>query len=259
MTELILCTFAAGFIGTGIGGFIASFFSKSNQKIMSLLLAFAAGIMLSVVCFDLLPAAHANSGIVVAATATVLGAIIIYFLNYFIDYLSLKRRKINIDVKRKKRVATEFGQSRAALLQAGILMILAIALHNFPEGLSIGSSYSYQPEIGLVLTLVIALHNIPEGMAIVVPLIAGGMKRFRAVLLTAVSGLPTLLGALLGFWLGGISNLSLAISLGFASGAMLYIVFGEIIPPAILMGRSRLVTAFLILGFLLGFLLTNAL
>ena len=103
-----------------------------------------------------------------------------------------------------------------------------------------------------LLFTAVTLHNIPEGMAVAVPLIAGGMGRLKAVLLTAASGAPIVLGAWLGLWLGDIGPLGLCCSLGFASGAMLYVVFGEIIPQAVLMYRSKLPAFFVIVGILIG-------
>jgi len=100
--------------------------------------------------------------------------------------------------------------------------------------------------------VLIGLHNIPEGMAVSVPLISGGMNRGKAVLITALSGLPTVIGALLGYWLGEIGALGLTLSLGFASGAMLYVVFGEILPQAILMYHSKLPAFAAIFGMLVG-------
>lgn len=92
-------------------------------------------------------------------------------------------------------------------------------------------------------------------MAVSVPLISGGMGKIKAVLLTALSGLPTVLGALLGFALGGINSIMLVISLGFASGAMLYVVFGELLPEAILMWKSKLPALAVFVGVICGFLL----
>ena len=104
----------------------------------------------------------------------------------------------------------------------------------------------------LVLAILIGLHNIPEGMAISVPLINGGISKRRAVLLTALSGAPTIIGAILGFLIGDIGTLGLALSLSFASGAMLYVTFGEILPQSILMYRSKLPAFFVIIGILVG-------
>ena len=105
------------------------------------------------------------------------------------------------------------------------------------------------------MATVIGLHNIPEGMAVSVPLISGGMGKSKAVLLTALSGFPTVIGALLGFAIGGINEIMLVLSLGFASGAMLYVVFGELLPESILMWKSKLPALSIFAGVLAGFLL----
>ena len=95
-------------------------------------------------------------------------------------------------------------------------------------------------------------------MAVSVPLIAGGMGRGKAVLITALSGAPTILGALLGFWLGMIGPVFLTLALSFASGAMLYVVFGELLPAAILMWRTKLPAFAVLVGVLVGLFIINA-
>ena len=107
----------------------------------------------------------------------------------------------------------------------------------------------------LILAVLIGMHNIPEGMAVSVPLISGGMEKWKAVLLTAATGIPTIVGALLGFALGEIGPMGLTMSLGFASGAMLYVVFGEILPQSILMYHSKLPAFSAIVGILVGLLI----
>ena len=92
-------------------------------------------------------------------------------------------------------------------------------------------------------------------MAVSVPLISGRMTRWKAVLITAASGIPTILGALLGYMLGEIGPIGLTLSLGFASGAMLYVVFGEILPQSILMYHSKLPAFSAIAGILVGLLI----
>ena len=106
-----------------------------------------------------------------------------------------------------------------------------------------------------MIVLAVTLHNIPEGMAVAVPLISGGMSRTKAVLLTAVTGAPTVIGALLGFWVGMLSPLALSLSLSFASGAMLYVVLGELLPEGILMWRSKMPATAALVGILVGLLL----
>ena len=135
-------------------------------------------------------------------------------------------------------------------------MASAIALHNLPEGMTIGASFANSDgQLGtsvLALAILIGLHNIPEGMAICVPLINGGLKRRLAVLITALSGIPIIIGAIIGYLIGDIGPLGLAISLGFASGAMLYVIFGELLPQSILMYKSKLPAFFVILGIIIG-------
>ena len=139
----------------------------------------------------------------------------------------------------------------------GMLFLLALDslvphLHpngSEPEG--VRSSLGRRP----MLMLAVTLHNIPEGMAVSVPLISGGMGKTKAVLITALSGVPTIVGALLGYLIGEIGPMGLALSLGFASGAMLYVVFGEILPQAILMYHSKLPAFSAIAGILVGVLI----
>jgi len=125
--------------------------------------------------------------------------------------------------------------------------------------MTIGASYASNDgamgNAALILAIIIGLHNIPEGMAVSVPLISGGMAKWKAILITAASGIPTILGALLGYWLGEIGPVGLALSLGFASGAMLYVVFGEILPQSILMYHSKLPAFSAIVGILVGMLI----
>lgn len=107
----------------------------------------------------------------------------------------------------------------------------------------------------IMMVLAVTLHNIPEGMAVAVPLISGGMSKWRSVGVTALSGSPTILGALMGFLIGAISPTALVISLSFASGAMLYVVFGELLPESILMWKSKLPAALAVLGLLTGLII----
>ena len=102
------------------------------------------------------------------------------------------------------------------------------------------------------MAAVIGMHNVPEGMAVAVPLIAGGMGRGRAVLTTAVTGAPTVLGAVLGYFLGTLGPATLSLCLSFASGAMLYVVFGELLPESALLWRSRLPALAAVAGILVG-------
>ena len=270
---LIVTTTLAGVVGTGLGGLIGAMLQKDSSKTVSLLLAFAGGVMLSVVCFDLaVEAVDTGVGIWIVVGSIAFGVAVTYFLNYLID------RKTNPEVPHidanHPKTADDLDElihsdhleqhyarkdGKLSLFVAGIVMACAIALHNVPEGMTIGASYASNDGVmgsaALVLAVLIGLHNIPEGMAVSVPLISGGMAKWKAVLITAGSGVPTILGALLGYWLGEIGPMGLTLSLGFASGAMLYVVFGEILPQSILMYHSKLPAFSAIAGMLVGMLI----
>ena len=270
---LIVTTFIAGVVGTGLGGIIGALLQKDSNRTVSLLLSFAGGVMLSVVCFDLVvEAIDTNAGIFMVIIAVALGVAITYFLNYLIDRKTTPEIP-HIDANHPK-TADDLDElihsdhlnhhyarndNKLSLFVAGIVMACAIALHNVPEGMTIGASYASNNGVmgsaALILAVLIGLHNIPEGMAVSVPLISGGMKKVKAVLITAASGIPTILGALLGYLLGEIGPMGLTLSLGFASGAMLYVVFGEIMPQSILMYHSKLPAFSTIIGMLVGILI----
>ena len=106
------------------------------------------------------------------------------------------------------------------------------------------------------MAVVIGLHNIPEGMAITVPLVSGGMGRFRAAGLAAAAGAPTILGAALGYGLGMLGPVWLALALSFAAGAMLYVVFGELLPESTALWQSEASALAAVAGILTGLCIT---
>ena len=270
---LIVTTALAGVGGTGLGGLVGALLQKDSKRTVSLLLSFAGGVMLSVVCFDLVTEAiETNVGIWTVVSAIAFGVAATYLLNYLIDrktdpevpHIDANHPKTADDLDElihSDHLQEHYARndSKLGLFLAGVIMAAAIALHNVPEGMTIGASYaSNDGAMGgaaLVLAILIGLHNIPEGMAVSVPLISGGMARWKAVLITAATGIPTILGALLGYLLGEIGPMGLTLSLGFASGAMLYVVFGEILPQSILMYHSKLPAFSAIVGILVGLLI----
>ena len=273
LSTLILTTAIAGVVGTGLGGLIGALLQRDSNRTVSLLLSFAGGVMLAVVCCDLvIEAIETNVGIFAVIGSIALGVAVIYFLNWLIDRKTIPEVP-HIDANHPQthddldelihadhfREHYNHQDSRLALFVAGMVMACAIALHNVPEGMTIGASYASTDGVmgraALTLAILIGLHNIPEGMAVSVPLISGGMTKWKAVCITAASGIPTVVGAVLGYWLGEIGALGLCMSLGFASGAMLYVVFGEILPQAILMYHSKLPAFSAIGGILAGILI----
>ena len=271
-----LVTLISGAGGTGLGGLIGALFKSESNRTISLLLAFAGGAMTAMVCFDLLAeAVEAASqvtehGVLLVILAVALGVAVVYLLNHLIDRKTRKEVSHTADADHPEthddidelvhadhlNMHKRHHDSKLSLFVAGVVMACAIALHNIPEGMTIGASFAVSSDLmwgtGMIMAVLIGLHNIPEGMAVAVPLISGGTGRVRATLLTAACGLPTVLGTWLGFWLGDIGPLGLTMSLGFASGAMLYVVFGEIMPESYLIYRSKLPAFAVMVGLALG-------
>ena len=264
--QIIIVTFISGVLGTGFGGLVGSIAKKDSSKVVSLFLSFAGGVMLSVVCFDLIadainPSEETSlSYLFLTVAGLIIGYLTVYGLNKLID------NNTNHEVKHIDSGHPETADDLNELIHsdhyshhretgdwremfvAGVIMACAIALHNLPEGMVIGVSYSGAESIadraGLVMAVVIGLHNIPEGMAVSVPLISGGMP----------SGTPTIRGALLGYDLGELGPTALCLALSFAAGAMIYVVFGELIPEAILMWRSKKPAFAILIGMIVGLL-----
>ncbi len=241
--EVLLITAAAGIGGTGAGGLIACLFRRDSSRAVSLLLSFAAGVMTAVVCFDLLAdAVSPGAGrLWLTVSGILLGCAVTGVLNVWIGRRS---------------------GPGGGLFLAGLVMATAIALHNVPEGMVIGASFAREAarpaRSGLVMAAVIGLHNIPEGMAVAVPLISGGMGRSRAAGAAALTGAPTVLGALAGFCLGTLGPAALTLALSFASGAMLYVVFGELLPESSLMWRGKAPSLAAVLGIITGMVIVYA-
>ena len=135
-----------GTFGTTIGGIIGVTVKNTSKKFLSFILAFASGLMISIVCFDLIPEAFNLTGILNVFIGIVLGIIVMIICDVLVD------RKFNIKHKNKN-----------SLLKTGIIVSIGLALHNFPEGLAIGSGLEASIKLGLSLAIAICFHDIPEG------------------------------------------------------------------------------------------------
>ena len=276
---VVVITTIAGVIGTGLGGLAGVVITRDSSRTVSLLLAFAGGIMLAVVCFDLIPEAFKPAGadhqmpLGFVLGGIIVGYMLVYILNDIIDkYTNPEVQHVSQDhpltaddldeLIHSDHLAMHRNTHKAGLFAAGVVMACVIALHNLPEGIVIGASYAGHHTVlggsaGLIIAIVIGLHNIPEGMAVSVPLVAGGMRKTKAVFVAAMSGAPTILGAMLGYGLGLISPFWLSAALSFASGAMSYVVLGELFPESFLMWKSKAPGAAAMVGILLGILLVR--
>lgn len=239
----LLGSLVAGF-ATGLGAlliFLRPSWSKAAQQLM---LAAAGGMMLSATFFALiLPAldlvrAQGGSGVRAVLTVAVgitLGAVGLWVLHGIIPHEHFTK-----------------GREGALYPQLGRhwMFVLAIALHNLPEGLSVGVAYGEGVgAIGLTVTLGIGLQNMPEGLAIAAALTADGMDRQRAFAIALLTGLVEPLGGLVGALAVSVSRAVLPWGLAFAAGAMLFVVSGEVIPETHREGAERKATFALVLGF----------
>ena len=276
--SIIGITALAGMGGTGMGGLVSCLFRKDSSKTVSLLLSFAAGVMTAVVCFDLLTEAlHPNqmsTNVWLVVAGVLVGYVVIALLNAWIDR-NTNHEVAHIDENHPRTADSleelthanhlqehrEGRQPRSGLFLAGLVMAAAIALHNVPEGMVIGASFARTAQEtllnrgGLTMAIVIGLHNIPEGMAVSVPLAAGGETRRKAVGIAAMTGAPTVLGAVLGYCLGTMGPMALASALSFAAGAMLYVVFGELLPESTVLWRNRVPALAAVAGILVGMMI----
>lgn len=240
LLKVTLVGLVSGITGTGIGGLMAFFVNRITNRYLCFLLEFSAGLMTAVVCFELIPEAFELGGTFPTFAGIFSGIATIIVLESFI----------------KKSGLLKTGYGNTGLLRAGILMAIGIALHNFPEGFAVGSGFEVSATLGITITAVIIIHDIPEGIAMAVPMRAGGFSKLKAFTLTLLSGVPMGLGALLGSILGEISQQFISACLGFAGGAMLYIVYGELVPESKKMYLGRLSSIGNVAGIICGIIVS---
>lgn len=241
LIKVTLIGLISGMAGTSIGGLMAFFVKKVNRRFISSILEFSAGLMTSVVCFKLIPEAFKFGGIKLTFFGVFLGVATILL----VEEILARARFINA----KKQ--------NSGLLRTGIVMAIGIALHNFPEGFAVGSGFEASISLGMMITAVIIIHDIPEGIAMAVPMKAGGFTSKKAFALTALSGVPMGLGALLGAIIGGISEKFIGACLGFAAGAMLYVVYGELMIESKKLYLGRLPSISNVFGIVCGIIVTT--
>lgn len=238
-------------LATGIGALPVLFFKNISNNLFSSLLGAAAGVMLAATAFSLLvPGIDAGNtlwpglGIYVVSGGMLLGA---FFLHYADHQLPHPHFDAVVDphINSYRKIW---------------LFVIAITIHNFPEGMSVGVSFgSGDMKNGLVLAIAIAMQNIPEGLAVALPLVSLGYNRWRAVIVATATGLVEPVGGLLGITMVTLFQSVLPIAMGFAAGAMLFVISEEIIPETHSKGRSRYATYSLMVGFIVMMVVDNAL
>lgn len=237
---MLILSALAGVLGTGIGGVIGASIQDKSTETVGKTLMFAAGIMLGVVAFEMMPEAVKNCeisgnellGVAVAMASLFAGTTMAFLLNFAVEKAGAIQQNNGLEHQKQAQVEVLATRTKTSLKKAGIITFLAIAFHNVPEGMAIGASGASNVAVGIVVAVVIALHNLPEGMAISAPLVSGGVKPARAVLLSLLAGGATLLGALIGVFVGGANLVADGVCVALASGAMLYVSIFELMPVA---------------------------
>ena len=235
-----------GTIGTTIGGIIGCSLKSQSNKFLSFILSFAAGLMMAVICFDLIPEALGLSQITEVIIGIVLGIIVMIFCDLIVDKIFSKKPILN---QNTNKVSNN-------LLKTGIIVSIGLAIHNIPEGLAIGSGFEASLKLGFSLAIAICFHDIPEGISMALPMKNGGMKAYKIMFYVILSGIATGVGALIGSIVGKISEQIIAIALSFAAGAMLYIVSGELIPESNSLYKGRISALGNMIGLIIGICVT---
>ena len=271
---IFLITALTGVGGLALGGGFAAAIHSPSDRSVSLLLRFTAGVMVSVVCFDLIADATENSAVWQVIVWILIGYFGTYLLNCWIDKQAHHSHSHGGHDHHHHHdhhghdhhhdhagEHTDPRQEMCAcghhtLHTAGLVLAAAVALHNMPVGMAIGATFAGAAQAaghgGILAALIIGLHNLPEGMSIAAPLLSSGSRPAAAIGVAALSGLPTILGALLGYSLGTMNPTLLCVSLSFAAGAMLYVIFGELLPESERLWQHKLSGLATMLGLLLG-------
>lgn len=220
-----------GLLGTTLGGIIGIIINPKSKKYLNYILSFTSGLMLSIICFELVPESILNAHILYTIIGLLVGIIFMYIINL------ITNKEFNF---------------LSPLLRTSFIIFIGLTLHNLPEGISIGAGFIQSQTLGISLGLAILLHDIPEGILVASPMRASGISKIKALFLTIISGLSTGVGAFLGANISQINEKFISLSLSFAAGAMLYIVAFELLTSSFKKKENTIISTIFMIGILLG-------
>ena len=245
--DIVLLT-ALGVGGaTMIGALIGFVFKNPSQRFNDVILSFAAGIMLcaSVVGLIMPSIEEKNGSLFITAIGVVAGALCLNLIDKVVPHL---HKMTGVDIEEHPHKTKQ--------LSKVLLFVIAIAIHNLPEGIAAGVSFG-SDNVAHALTIAggIALQNIPEGMVIIAPMISSGISKRRTLGIALLTGVVEVVGTLIGYFAVSLSSAILPFALAFAGGTMIYVISDEMIPETHSHGNERYATYALIIGFItmLGF------
>ena len=239
--KLVLLT-ALGVGGATIAGAAIGFlFKKISHRFSDIVLSFAAGVMLAASVLGLiLPSLDYGGkyGLIITVAGIFAGAASLNLIDKLTPHL---HHLLGTDTE------THRGNSQ---LDKVLLFVMAIAIHNLPEGIAAGVGFgSGNDAEALLIAGGIALQNIPEGMIIIAPMLAAGITARRTLLCAIITGLIEVIGTLLGYLAVSVASAILPFALAFAGGTMLYVISDEMIPETHAHGSERGATYALLVGF----------
>ena len=239
--ELVWLT-ALGVGGATVFGAVIGFLFKNiTHKLSDIVLSFAAGVMLAAAVLGLIvPSLEYGGkyGIITTVAGIFAGALCLNIIDKLVPHL---HKIVGVDIEKHKDNKN---------LNSVLLFVMAIAIHNLPEGIAAGVGFgSGNSTEALLIAGGIALQNIPEGMVIIGPMLLAGVSPFKTFLLAAITGLVEVAGTFLGFFAVSLSTAVLPFALAFAGGTMLYVISDEMIPETHAHGSERGATYSLLIGF----------
>lgn len=240
----LLLTLFAG-LSTGVGSLIAYFIREPKVKYLAFALGLSTGVMIYVSFVELLAGAIESVGEGTAVAAFFLGMALIAAIDLAVPGSENPHEF-------KSETAPE-DMDTSSLRRAGVLAALAIAVHNFPEGLATFGTALADPELGAIIAAAVAVHNVPEGISVSVPILYATGDRRKAFLYSALSGVSEPVGALIGYLIlmPFLTPAVLASLLAFVAGVMVYVSLDELLPLAHEYGRSHVVIIGTVMGMLI--------
>ncbi len=224
---------------TIIGAVIGCFFKNISHRFSDIILAFAAGVMLAAAVLGLILPSMEYGNVFVTIIGILLGAVLLNLLDKVVPHLH------NMAGEKE-----EFHPANSERINKVLLFVLAIAIHNFPEGIAAGVGFGTgNTAEAFVIASGIALQNIPEGMVIIAPMLSAGISLKRTFIYAALTGVVEILGTLIGYFAISLSTALLPFALAFAGGTMLYVISDEMIPETHAHGTQRGSTYALLIGF----------
>ena len=242
--EIVLLT-ALGVGGaTVVGAALGFLFKKVSHAFSDIVLAFAAGVMLAAAVIGLILPSLEYGGrapLLVTVAGIFCGALCLNLLDRLVPHLH-----------RLAGAEQEAHPAQTERLNKVLLFVMAIAIHNLPEGIAAGVGFGTgDTSEAVTIAAGIALQNIPEGMVIIAPMLAAGMSHGRTFVIALVTGIIEVVGTLLGYFAVSLSSAILPFALAFAGGTMLYVISDEMIPETHAHGCERGATYSLLVGFCL--------